>query len=203
MKVRLYVEGGPKGVHADGLRQFRNSLKQHLVRLDRRLANLEVSPCGSIDSTIRDFARALSECGGECIVALLVDSDGPVKTGTPAAHLEAKLNSANVPRVGRKNLFLMVQCMEAWFVTDRAALEHCFGIRVLEARLPESRDIEIIPTRDVIAFLNKLARHTPTRGYHKVRDAVRILSKLDPKIVSARSRQARALRAFLCNAVTK
>lgn len=197
MKVRLYVEGGPKGTHADGLRQFRNGFKRHLLRLDARLANIEVSPCGDIDSTIRDFARAARECKADCVVALLVDSDGPVTGTSPAAHLETKLNSGQVPQDGRRNLFLMVQCMEAWFVADPAALEHCFGRRCREVKLPQHKDVEAIPTRTLEAVLDDLAGNTPTRKYHKIRDAVRILAKLDPGTVGARSRHARELHDFL------
>jgi len=92
VKVQLYVEGGPKGAHADGLRSFRNGFKKHLIRLDSRLHTLEVSPCGSTDETIRDYAHALRENRPDCIVVLLVDSDAPVVAANPAKHLQAKLD---------------------------------------------------------------------------------------------------------------
>jgi hypothetical protein len=60
--VRIYVEGGPKGAHADGLRRFKNGFKQHLARLGPQLCTLDISPCGSTEETIRDFARALRTC---------------------------------------------------------------------------------------------------------------------------------------------
>lgn len=201
MKVRLYVEGGPKGVHADGLRRFKNGFKQHLARLDPRLNNLDVSPCGSTIETIRDFARAARECGNDCIVALLVDSDAPVGAESPARHLEGKLNAAQVPQDGRANVFLMVQCMEAWLITDRSALEKCYGRIARGVQLPSNPDIEAVPGKDILAALDKMAASSPTRRYHKIRDAAKILTELDPELVSTRARHARDLYGFLHRSV--
>jgi len=197
VKIRLYVEGGPKGTHADGLRRFKNSFKQHLARLDPLLKSLEVSPCGSTEETVRDFARAVHESEPNCVVSLLVDADAPVTANSPAKHLEAKLNSAKVPQGVRSNIFLMVQCMEAWLVTDIDALEKCFGTKVRAIKFPPNPDIEAVPKRDVLDVLDVAARHTPTGHYHKVRDGAKMLAELQPAAVAERSRHARALHEFL------
>lgn len=199
MKARLYVEGGPKGTHADGLRRLKNSFKQHLMRLDPKLRSLDVSPCGSTDETIRDYAHAVRECESKCTPALLVDSDAPV-LGSPAEHLGQKLNSAKVPVIARQNLFLMVQCMEAWLVTDRLALEKCYGSS-MAVQFPPNPDIEAVQKKDIFAALDSAARGTPTRRYHKVRDGARILAELRPESVAARSKHARALHKFLRESV--
>ncbi|MFP5237704.1 MAG: DUF4276 family protein [Acidobacteriota bacterium] len=201
MKVRLYVEGGPKGVHADGLRRFKSGFKQHLGRLDPRLSNIEISPCGSTVETIRDFARAARQCGDDCIVALLVDADAPVVKESPARHLADKLSAANIPREHQTNIFLMVQCMEAWLLIDRRALEKCYGRTARDAKLPSTLDIETITARDLVALLDAMAKGTATGKYHKVRDAARILTELNPEIVAQRSRHARELHQFLRQSV--
>lgn len=200
MKVRLYVEGGPKGTHADGLRRFKNSFKQHLIWLDPKLSSLDVSPCGSTDETIRDYARAVRECESTCVPAVLVDSDAPV-LASPAQHLGQKLNSAKVPQSARQYLFLMVQCMEAWLVTDQVALEKCYGSSMKAVQFPPNPDIEAVQKKDIFAALDSAARGTPTRQYHKVRDGARILAELRPESVAARSRHARALHKFLRESV--
>ena len=201
MKVRLYVEGGPKGTHADGLRRFKNGFKQHLVRLDPLLNSLDVSPCGSTVETIRDYALAVREHKADCIVALLVDADAPVAAPTSAEHIETKLNSAKIPQEARTNVFLMVQCMEAWLVTDVAALEKCFKRKVRADELPLNPNIEAVPVKDVFAALDALAKQTPTRHYHKIRDGAEILAALNPKVVGPRSSHARDLHAFLRKSV--
>ena len=200
MKVRLYVEGGPRGTHADGLRRLKNSLKQHFMRLDSKLSSLNVSPCGSTDETIRDYAHAVRECESNCTPALLVDSDAPV-LAPPAQHLGQKLNSANVPQSARQDLFLMVQCMEAWLVTDQVALEKCYGSPIKTVRFPPNPDIEAVQKKDIFAALDSAARGTPTRRYHKIRDGARILAELRPESVAGRSKHARALYKFLRESV--
>lgn len=197
MRVRIYVEGGPKSCHADGLRRFKNGFKQHLVRLDPLLNTLDVSPCGSTEDTIRDFARAVREQKTDCIVALLVDSDAPVTANTPAQHLQPKLDSVNIHQNARANIFLMVQCMESWLVTDVAALEECFGKSLNASALPQNPNIEAVSKKDVLKALATAVKPTPKGPYHKVQHGAEILAALDPERVGQRSGHARNLHAFL------
>jgi hypothetical protein len=197
VKVRLYVEGGPKGTHANGLRNFRNGFKQHLVKLDPRLKAMEVSPCGSTVETIRDFARAVRENGADFVPSLLVDSDAAVTANSPIEHLRTKLDSAHVPRDARASIFLMVQCMESWFLTDATALKACFGDQLRESALPASRDIETVSKTAVLDALKAAIQATPASNYHKVNHGARILANLNPDAVAKRSRHASDLHAFL------
>ena len=197
MKVQLYVEGGPKGAHADGLRSFRNRFKKHLIRLDSRLHTLEVSPCGSTDETIRDYAHALRENRPDCIVVLLVDSDAPVVAANPAKYLQAKLDFAKVPANARENVFLMVQCMEAWLVTDADALGKCFGKKLKRSALPRNPNIEEVRKKDVLDKLASAVKPTPSGPYHKIQHGAKILAELKPDIVGKRSGNARRFYAFL------
>lgn len=197
MRLRIYVEGGPKSCHADGLRRFKNGFKQHLARLDPLLNTLDVSPCGSTEDTIRDFAHALREQKPGCIVGLLVDSDAPVTADSPAKYLQSKLDSANIPQDARANIFLMVQCMESWLVTDVAALEKCFGKSLKASALPKNPNIEAVSKRDVLDSLASAVKPTSKGPYHKIRHGAEILAALDPECVDRRSGHARDLHAFL------
>lgn len=201
MKVRLYVEGSPKGMHANGLRLFRNGFKQHLVKLDPRLKTMEVSPCGSTEETIRDYARAVRENRADFVPSLLVDSETPVTANSPAEHLRIKLDSADVKRDARTNIFLMVQCMESWFVTDPTALKACFGNQLRENALPPTQDIEATSKKGVLAALKSAVQATPSEDYHKVQHGAKILANLNPEAVARRSSHARDLYAFLRNSV--
>jgi hypothetical protein len=201
VKVRLYVEGGPKSANAAGFRSFRTSFKQHLTKLHPSLNTLEVSPCGSTEETIRDYARAIREQPKNSILALLVDADSPVTTDGPAQHLKTKLDAVYLPAKDRENTFLMVQCMEAWLVTDLPALEKCFGKNAREVQYPKNRDIEAVSKRELMAALDKAAASTPTRHYHKIRDGAKILAALSPARVAERSRHASELHAFLLKSI--
>jgi hypothetical protein len=203
VKIRLYVEGGPKGTHANGLRSFRNNFKQHLIKLDPRLSVMDVSPCGSTVETLRDYARAIHESNGGIAVSALVDSDTAVNANSPAAHLQPKLDSAKVPTDARVNIFLMVQCMESWFVCDEAALRKCFGNQLRTNVLPPNQNIEAVAKKDVLESLEKAAKPTPAGRYHKVQHGVKILENLNPDVVAQRSKHARDLYSFLRNSICK
>jgi hypothetical protein len=131
------------------------------------------------------------------MVAMLVDSDAPVTTGTPAMHLQTKLDSATVPASARENVFLMVQCMEAWLVVDVNALGKCFGKKLKANALPPNPNIESVMKRDLLnAFANAI-RETPSAPYHKINHGAKILAELNPTLVGKRSKNARSLHAFL------
>jgi len=201
VKVRIYVEGGPKGTNADGLRRFKNGFKQHFLKLDPHLNSLDVSPCGSTDDTIRDYARAVGEHEQNRIVALLVDSETLVSAETPAKHLKTRLDSANIPPNERENIFLMVQCMEAWLVTDVDALEKCFGKKLKAGALPQNPNIESVPKRDVLSKLAIAIKATPSAPYHKIDHGAKILAELNPDRVGKRSANARNLHSFLRHSI--
>jgi hypothetical protein len=197
VRIRLYVEGGPQGVDTGGLRRFRAAFKQYFERLDPHLNSIEVVAKGSTGKATKHYAEGVRQFAPQTAVALLVDSDSPVQASSPALHLGPKLDAANVPREARANVFLMVQCMEAWLVCDIAALEKCFGSGVRGARLPANPDIEAVPKKDLFAALESLAKETPIGRYHKVHHATRILAVLRPNLVEKRSKHALKLHEFL------
>lgn len=197
MKVQIYVEGGPLRADAEGLRNFRKAFKQHFERLDPRLRSLEVIARGSTDQTITAYSKGILQNSSGNTIALLVDSDAPVTAKTPAAHLQSKLDAASVPPPARSNVFLMVQCMESWFITDTAALQHCFGREVRLSQLPQHQDIEAVLKNSIISALEAAVKSTPSKRYHKVHHGSRILGVLDPVKVALRSRHARDLHEFL------
>jgi hypothetical protein len=201
VKVRIYVEGGPRGADADGVRAFRNAFKQHFEKLNEGLRTLEVVAQGSTEQTIKGYAHGVHQHSSDCAVALLVDADASVTADSAAKHLEAKLDSANVPPDARANIFLMVQCMEAWLVTDVAALERCFGSRLRASALPANPDIEAVSKKDVLAALDAAVKTTKTGQYQKVKHGARILAELNPDRVGNRSRHARSLYSFLRSSV--
>ena len=201
MKVRIYVEGGPKGADADGVRAFRNAFKQHFQQLDPELKSLDVISYGSTDQTVKGYAEGVRQFSESCSVALLVDADAPVTAGTPAMHLQTKLDSAKVPQNARANIFLMVQCMESWLVTDVAAIQNCFGNKLRANALPSHSDIEAVSKKDVLAALDAAIKPTPTGRYQKVKHGARILEKLNPKRVSDRSSHAKSLYEYLLSSV--
>jgi len=87
----------------------------------------------------------------------------------------------------------MVQCMEAWFLADKAMLAWYYGDGFQESALPANPKIEEIAKRDVVHGLERATVATGKGCYHKTRHGFEILGRLDPEAVQRRSPLAYAL----------
>lgn len=168
--VRIYFEG----THA--LRPALGEFLEKAVPAAR--GKLRLVAGGGRDKTIDDFSREFRNTCPDFLI-LLVDSEE-----TDDGKLEARLRSKGnwrVPRHTRTKhrVCWMVQCMEAWFVADRAALRKFYGRKLHEKSLPRNRDVEGIPKKDVLGALKKATKDQYDKGSH----APRILWLLNPQIV--------------------
>ena len=198
MKVRIYVEGGPQAIDANGLRRFRSGFKRHFERVDPRLEAIEVVAPGSTEQTIKRYAQGLKQYSDHSRVALLVDSDSPVTANSPAEHLRAKLDSAKVPQDARTNIFLMVQCMEAWIVADPEALEGFYKSKFFKKeRLPKRPNLEQESKADLYAVLEKETKDSQKGQYGKISHAGKLLVLIDPEKVASRCPRFGIFRAWL------
>ena len=77
----------------------------------------------------------------------------------------------------------MVQKMEAWFIADRNALRNHFGAGFRQSALPQNRNVEDVPTRDIDDALRNATRDCAKQGYTKGRDDVGLLNLLNPTTV--------------------
>lgn len=113
---------------------------------------------------------------------LLVDSEDPVPARkTAAAHLRDRDHWTKPLPDGQ--VHLMVQCMEAWFLTDKAMLAQYYGDGFKQSALPPNPKIEEIPKGDVIHGLERATVETSKKAYHKTRHGFDILERLDPDAV--------------------
>lgn len=84
----------------------------------------------------------------------------------------------------------MVQCMEAWFLADRAALEEYYGQGFKSQSLPRNPKIEDIPKQDLMQGLEAATRETTKGNYHKTKHGFEILERIDPSKVRTASKFA-------------
>lgn len=91
----------------------------------------------------------------------------------------------------------MVQCMEAWFLTDKANLADYYGNGFNQSALPRNPRIESIPKSDIFSGLDRATAATTKGGYHKTQHAFEILESLDSATVRQASPFADALFATL------
>ena len=123
--VAIYMEGGGDGPNGKaalriGMDALLSPLKE-VARRDRLRWKLVV--CGGRDAAFKRFRNAAN--GGETIVALLVDSEGPVSTA-PTLHL-AQRDGWHLQFADGDAIHLMVQVMETWIVADVDALSGYYG----------------------------------------------------------------------------
>jgi hypothetical protein len=190
----VFVEGG--GPHGKTRTECRKAFHTFLRRFLGEDAQMpRVSACGSRNEAYGDFCRSLNH-DSDTLAILLVDSEEPVAAGkTSCAHLLDRDGwNKSMPEA---NVHLMVQCMESWFLADRAALQEYYGQGFRPNVLPGNPAVEAIPKVDVMDGLVRATRDTTKGEYHKTRHGFAILEILDPTKVTDRSPRAKAFLDFL------
>jgi hypothetical protein len=153
--------------------------------------------CGSRDEAYGDFMASLSE-GHYDIVALLVDSEDPVQTALAIDHLRNR-DHWQIPQTSAQQTFLMVQCMESWFLADKDTLELYYGHKFLRNSLPARANVEAIPKATVMSALEHASEPCQKKKYHKTNHGFAILALIDPLLVGTASRHAKLFNDFLCS----
>jgi hypothetical protein len=134
-----------------------------------------------------------------------VDAESPIEEGSTAwDHLKKRVGDEwERPDESKDDqVFLMVQCMESWFLADREAVESWYDDQKFNAtKLPPlvGGSIEPIPKDRVADGLEAATKSTQKSGYHKTKHGPSLLESIDPKKVVAASDYAakmeQALRA--------
>jgi len=192
VKVHVFVEGGgdQKRTKTACRKAFRTFFEK---ALGADCPKPGISACGGRDSTYRDFCHQVDQ-DPETFAVLLVDSEGAVREGRTAwEHLQWPCPTAAVD----DQAHLMVQCMEAWFLADRAALAAYYGLEFRDAALPGHTNPEDSPKRDLMDGLGRATVATRKGEYHKTRHGFEILERIDPALVRARCPHAEALLSTL------
>ena len=191
MSTRLYVEGG--GDRNPSKTRCRQAFRAFLLKagLEGRLPRIFAS--GGRQQAYDDFRHALGRSRDDDRVVLLVDSEGPVAKGVrPWRHLKDRDDWDKPDGANDDHVHLMVQCMEAWFLADRAVLARYFGDGFSESSLPRRAEVEEVSKQDLERGLNDAARNSRSKGaYRKGRDSFAILANLDPDKVANASPHAK------------
>lgn len=192
MSVKVYVEGGGDG------RDLKVRCRQGFSTFFRKASLAGRMPriiaCGARDKTYRDFRTALAHAADNDFIVLLVDSEDPVAKGAgPWHHLKNRDDWDKPAGADDDNAHLMVQCMEAWFFTDKDALARYFGGGFNRNALPGRPDVENISKSDIKNGLKNATKQCNPKGkYHKGRHSFAVLAELDPaKVIAASSHAAR------------
>lgn len=182
--LHLYVEGGgdSKSLHT----RCREGFSKFLAQAGFKGYMPRIVACGSRNNAFSDFKTALSQ-GRPAM--LLVDSEAPVTTDAPWAHLAARDAWATPAGATDSQCHLMVQCMENWFLADRATLQAFFGQGFQVTALPaETRPVETIGKAEVYLALGNATKDCKTKArYGKGEHSFDLLGRVDPAKVTAAS----------------
>lgn len=192
--MKLYVEGGGesktlKTACRAGFSEFIG--KAGIVRKPRIVA------CGSRQNAYDSFCTALA--AGERAL-LLVDSEslvaaecqqGEFLRWMPWVHLKKRQGDLWVKpeNAGEDDCHLMVQCMEAWFLSDRKTLQAFFGQGFNANVLPsEGRSIESIDKEQLYQSLANATKSCKTKApYGKGEHSFALMALVTPERVTSAS----------------
>lgn len=168
MSARIYIEGGGKSkeLHSRCREGFRRLFEKcgYRGRMPRLVA------CGSREEAFRDFQTAHAYRKSEDYVAMLIDSEDPVRDIEKVwDHLTQRDGWRKPDGAEDGQVLLMTTCMETWIATDRGALQNHYGSCLQENALPNLVDIEQRgrhAVQDSLAHATRRCKTTYTKGAH-------------------------------------
>ena len=144
------------------------------------------------------LSTALDDSKGGAVPILLVDSEGPVSSGTLGlAAPSQERDGWNKPAdADDDQAYLMVQVMETWFLADRHTLQDFFGERFKANTLRQWPQLEEVPRETVFDVLEK-ATAGCSKPYAKGKVASELMAQIDPGLIEDACPHAKSLLARL------
>ncbi len=183
MNIKLYIEGGGKSQKQD--LEFRAGWRAFFEKagLKRMPATFRGS---SRNEAFDAYCNALRAPVADVLPVLLVDSEDLVAAGHDAwAHLNARDKWSKPAKAGAKDAFLMICCVETWFVADRAALKAFFP-KLIEKHLKAWPNLEKVPKKTILGALEKATadHEKPYTEKAKGDAGFKLLAKIRPDEVA-------------------
>lgn len=201
MKIKLYIEGGGDSHLQDT--EFRAAWAAFFEKAG--LKYLRKMPAtfrgGGRAQTFDAYCTAVKNRRRDELPLLLVDSEDLVTTGHSAwKHLNERDGWAKPAGAGSHDAFLMITCMETWFVADRVSLQEFFHGCWKDQSLPSWPQLEAVEKTKVFRALDQATASCGKRKYSKGKVSFELLKKIDPAKVENACSAAKALLERLRNA---
>ena len=195
MKTTIYIEGGgdTKQLHG-ALRQGFKSLFES-AGFGGKLPKVVAS--GSRNEAFADFKIAFNKKKTDEVILLLVDSEDVVETSLKWTHLKNRDGWEKPQASTEDNVFLMVVCMESWFLADKAGLKTFFGSKFGTTKLPKNSDLEIINKTELYDGLKKATEITTKGKYGKGQHSFKILTCLNGNKVANHGKYSKEFFEYL------
>ncbi|MCW1925848.1 DUF4276 family protein [Luteolibacter arcticus] len=198
MKIKLYIEGGGNSQLQDT--QFREGWRKFFENAGLKTKMPATFRGGGRDQTFDDYKTAVKNRKPDVLPLLLVDSEDLVAAGeTEWDHLKSRDDWERPEKAGGNDAYLMVTCMETWFLADREALKKFFHDCWRDNAVPKWADLESVPKVRVFEALAKATAGCGEKGYAKGKRSFEILKVIDPAEVEAKCPGAKRLLDRLRN----
>jgi uncharacterized protein DUF4276 len=200
VKIKLYIEGGGDSHLQDT--EFRAAWAAFFEKAG--LKALRKMPAtfrgGGRDQTFDAYCTAVKNRRRNELPLLLVDSEDLVTAGHSVwKHLKERDGWNKPPGAGSHDAFIMITCMETWFVADRAALKQFFHDCWRDQSLPKWPRLEVIEKAKIFRVLDQATSACGARKYSKGKVSFDLLQSIDPAVVAMVCPAAKALLDRLRN----
>lgn len=189
VSVKLYVEGGGDSLLLKTA--CRSGFAEFLKKAGLAGKMPRIVACGSRQNAYEDFCTAVKK--GDSAL-LLVDSETAVDANhwdKPWLHLLNRPGDKWAIPAGAtdQQCHLMVECMEAWLLADRATMHKFFGQGFNASALPVvTNSVEAVTKPQLYQALTDATRHCKTKAkYGKGEHSFKLLAAVDANKVSAAS----------------
>ena len=194
MKIKLYVEGGGDSHLQDT--EFRSAWAAFFEKAGLKALRKMPSTFrgGGRAQTFDAYRTAVKNRRPDELPLLLVDSEDLVADGHSVwQHLKERDGWTKPTGAGNNDAFLMISCMETWFVADRATLQQFFHDCWRNQSLPKWPQLEAVEKLKVFRALDNATASCGTRKYSKGKVSFVLLQSIDPAAVERACPAAKAL----------
>ena len=187
--ITIFVEGGGPTARTGQqiLREgFDAILATQKTAARRKNLRWQLGLYGSRNEAFKAFRNATSRKQQSDIAVLLVDSEEPVADATPegrVAHLH-KRDHWTLDRADPCCVHLMIQCMEAWIISDTTVLEGYYGNGFRKGVLPKRQRLDEEPKQSLYDSLKEATKDTQKGCYDKTKHASELLKRIRPSVVT-------------------
>jgi hypothetical protein len=186
LNVTIYVEGGGDGPAT--IAACRRGFLEFFAKLLPGKQRVNVRPFGGRKQTYDAFVLSLKDRNNELHTILLVDAEEPVAPDSTCwEHLRTRRGDGwtRPPGVDEKDVHLMVQTVESWFLADPDKLAEYYGQGFKPDKLPapvNGKDVECHRKIKIYKSLNSAIKATKHKKYKKS-DGFELVGLISPKKV--------------------
>jgi hypothetical protein len=200
VSIKIIVEGGGEG--GTSVRECRRGFEVFFGKMLQGRDKASITPGGGRNESFKLFRATLPILGKGDHVVLLVDSEGPIPASDdPWEYVRLRPGDGwlRPDLATADNLHFMVQCIEAWFLSDISKLSSYYGSEFKPDKLPKpvnGKDVEQHSKDSIFKGFKAAVKPCDLDGYAKS-DAFEIIKLIDPDKVCKVSYFARRLKDHL------